>query len=226
MERSRLDWAVLDSAGHSAVPVQGILCFVDRSQNLLGENLTWIEEVGVGNVNPVIRYTMRPGDLDALAMRGLYDAITAAFRIQGGQSVPAEAVSFAPPIAPVAVERRPLKRRPLPAHKQHIVRVAVALLAVSILSTVAVALLASGVRQVDASSRYMTRAQLHELRPELRRVAARHAGGPVSSPRIATRSDAFVLIYRRGRRCRVTVTVSRLPKLVGRQRPTATAARC
>jgi hypothetical protein len=77
-------------------------------------------------------------------------------------------------------------------------------------------------QHLEDSTRLMSRHDLDARRAQLRAVARRRAHGAMRGPRVVARSEAFTLIYRRGRRCQVTLTVSRSPEIFGRP---ATAVR-
>ena len=55
----------------------------------------------------------------------------------------------------------------------------------------------------------MSREELDSRRAELRAAAERRAGGDVRGPRLIEGPLAFRMVYRRGHRCRVVVTVDR-----------------
>jgi hypothetical protein len=84
------------------------------------------------------------------------------------------------------------------------------------LISVAATVTPPALQHLQDQTRPMSRHDLDGRRAQLRAVARRRAHGPVRGPRVVARSDAFALIYRRGRRCRVTLTVSRSPELFGR----------
>ncbi len=68
--------------------------------------------------------------------------------------------------------------------------------------------------QLDALES-MSREELREVRPALRAAAERRAGGEVRGPRVLEAPGAFRLVYRRGSRCRVVVTVDRSSPVFG-----------
>jgi len=65
-----------------------------------------------------------------------------------------------------------------------------------------------GFSQLDALQS-MSPEELREQRPALRMAAERRAGGEVRGPRVLEAPGAFRLVYRRGSRCRVVVSVDR-----------------
>jgi len=62
--------------------------------------------------------------------------------------------------------------------------------------------------QLDALES-MSLEELRELRPALRALAERRAGGEVRAPQVRQAPGAFRLVYRRGQGCKVVVTVDR-----------------
>jgi hypothetical protein len=214
--------AILARAGRDDVPVQGLLCMVNANRGISAHRVHWLDGVGIGTMPRVIEHVMRPGTVGLDDVRGLHAVLAGAFTVGGGSIEPTEPRRAAPP-APVVVG--PRRRVRVPRRQRHrpggrfVLNAFAILLALTLLAGLVSAMTTvtpRALQHLQERTRPMSRHELDGRRAELRAVARRRAHGPVRGPRVVARSDAFTLVYRRGRRCRVILTVSRSPELFGR----------
>lgn len=203
--------AALGRAGLSEVDVHGVLCLVNANAGTSAWTVDWVDGVGIGAPGPVVRYASRAGRaLSVERMQKVHAALAAGFRIGGGALAPAPALArpvLQAPLGVLAAHRRPRRRR-LVANLASI-----ALVALMIPLTVSA---------IEEQLGPMTRSQLAQRMPALRRQAAVLAAGAVRGPRVSSTPRRFTLVFRRGRRCRVVARVARR----GDARPVMRSAGC
>ena len=216
-------YAVLVAAGRDDVPVRGVLCFVDENRGIAGKGMRHLGDVGIASVAPTLEFAFAGGPLTHSDVCDVRLLLEAAFVINGGVTDPgapsapltvADILAAAPPRRPAAVRwRRSLS---------------LVLVMAAVLSLIAtgVVLIGTGIHSVEAQTRWMTRADLRAQEPEFRVRARRAAHGRVRGPAVRQSGSSYVLRYRHGRRCRVWLTVSRLPKVTIRLPPTVRTSGC
>jgi hypothetical protein len=182
----------------------------------------WLDGVGIGTMPRVIEHVIRPGTVALDDVRGLQALLAGAFTVGGGSFAPTEPRRAAPP-PPVAVGPRRQVRVGRRQGGRFVLKAFAILLAITLLAGLVSAMTTvtpRALQDLQKRTKPMSRGDLDGRRAQLRAIARRRAHGAVRGPRVVARTDAFTLIYRRGRRCRVTLTVSRSPEIFGRP-PTA-----
>jgi hypothetical protein len=198
---------VLAPAGRDDLPVDAALCFVNNNDGVPPTGLRDLEGVLVGRPGAVIDWAMRPGRHDIADVLEVAELIQLAFEVNGGVSLPTEPRREAPSRLP----HRPSPRRL--AFPMSLVRgLAVGLCGLIILAIVCATvatLLQSAATSIAPPSKLSRRALNVEL-PRLRRLARHHSGRAVSTGRVTTHADRFLIRYRAGRSCRVVISVVRV----------------
>ena len=95
-----------------------------------------------------------------------------------------------------------------------------------LLAAVGFALITAGVSSVKAQTDWMTRSELRADLPALRQQARSAAHGRVHGPSVTQTQTRFELTFRRGRRCRVHISLSRTPKVMRMTSPAIVAVGC
>ena len=208
--------SVLAQAGRDDVAVESALCLVNGARGLDGE-VRWHDGHGIGMINPVAKHAIRPGPLPLESIVAVTDLLRGHFSVRGGMVMPANASAPAPLPGPPREARRP--RSLLVAVKP----LALAVVAVVLMSVVVAAgrMVVAEFNESFRPSTAMTRGELDGQMPLLKELARERAGGPVGRRPVVERGGRFVVSFRRGKRCRVTVTVPR-----NRGRPRVSSKRC
>lgn len=226
--------SILASAGRDDVPVEGLLCFVHHNKGIPQTKVEWREGIGIGTPTPVADYVTRAGTLSPDDMREIHALLRNAFVVSGGEvgldlAPPVAYVPTAPPYdatpATATIPWRP-KKTPL-WRRSRVSRLLIPFMKLTFLLTACVLLAAFSVSLL--SSLYddlqpMSRTALNRQLPQLEELAADRAGGKVRGPRISEAGASFELLYRRGNRCRVRVSVPRI--LRGQATPELSSVNC
>lgn len=197
--------AVLSAAGHTSLQVRGLLCMVNANGGVPQAGLKWVGDVGVGTIPTVRGYVTRPGMCDLAQIRNVYDTLASHLVVSGGGYQPSIAAPQAAP-QPDLVDKLILE---INRDNDRLVRKRRRRRWMLVAASV-VGLVAAGSAFVpEEPNAPMTRAQLDEMRPQLRALASERAGRRVARAVVRQTPEAFVLRYRVGSRCRVRVSVDR-----------------
>jgi hypothetical protein len=204
--------AALAAEGRADVPVRGLLCLVNNNPGLPASGLLDVDGIGVGGLEAILRTVSSGTAFDAVGVCSLQTMLERRFAVAGGSVIPP--LTSIPPdhlARPDHTARRvtagPPPRAPRRRSVGELVRRLRWLAPVAVLGAV-------GFSQLDALES-MSPEELREVRPALRAAAERRAGGEVRGPRVLEAPGAFRLVYRRGSRCRVVVTVDRSSPVFG-----------
>jgi hypothetical protein len=213
---------VLAKAGRDDVPVEGVICMVNDNDGIPAHGFGEIQGVKVGRPATVEDHALRSGSCDVLTVEAVHRILAAGFEVHGGSASPTTRPA-------TAVARFPPRRKAHRRMPRRIFRgVRAALLAMVMLGVLfaALAVVLTGFRATEKHYRSFSRSDLRAQSTELRRIATRRAHGRVRGPKLRVESASFVLAYRRGRDCRVVITVSRAVHVFGGGKHTVRSTGC
>jgi hypothetical protein len=209
---------VLAGGGRDDVVVDVAVCFVNANRGLSSRRLHEVEGVSVGTPRPVIEHAMRPGRHDLADVLAIQELLASHFVVQGGSVTPTSPATpgdvGAPERARPRVKRVRRSRRASTRAARGRRRAAALGLARLAIAAVAIAFLSGTVKPttptLPVAPAKLSRHQLNPLLPALTRLAQRRAHGKVRRAGITRHRDRFVLRFRRGPACVVTITVPRM----------------
>jgi hypothetical protein len=181
----------LAKAGYDNVPVEGLICLVNRNDGIPAAGLTEIRGIKVGHPDAVMHHALRDGRFDTPTVDIVARILEEEFAVNGGTQQPTE---------------RP---RPRPARRRTRTRFPTRFALIVVGIALVVGGLAALINGLGSSAEKLSRADLLAGGSSYRRIAIKRAHGRVRGPKIRASPTEFLLVYRHGKRCRIVVEVSR-----------------
>jgi hypothetical protein len=204
--------SLLAREGRDEVPIEGVICMVNANDGIPRRGFAEIRGVKVGRRRAAIAHAVRDGRLDAITIAGVHRILATEFTAHGGSQAP--------------IDSRPRVRRCVSPVLRKAVLAALAGAAAVIAISAAVNVLSSSVDKLAQPYRPYSRDDLRLDSARLRAIAVGQARGRVRGPKLRVTHSSFVLAYRRGKHCRVVLTVSRAVPALGGGHYSPTATGC
>lgn len=197
-------WTALAASGRDDVHVEGAVCFVNENPGIPSQACGRIDGIAIGTPGAVARHAMRGGRHDVTDVTAIVRILAAAFVVSGGMLLPAEPSRVPAPL-PSRRQWRAGRRRVSRRLATAAARAALALAA----SLVALSLAASLLGSAAHTATTLSEREVLAHRATYRALAEMRAHGAVRGPRVIRDRTRMRFVYRRGRRCRVAITVDR-----------------